>query len=323
MAIAVVFPGQGSQSVGMLSRLLDEEPAAAAALAEADEALDFGLGALLREGPAELLDRTDLTQPAMLAAGVAAWRAWQARGGPMPVAMAGHSLGEYTALVCAGALGFGDALRVVRARGEWMQQAVPEGEGAVAAILGLDDEAVASACRAAAAEGVVEAVNFNAPGQVVIAGHKAAVERAIEAARATGARRALPLPVSVPVHCALMEPVAAKLAEALAGVALRAPEVPVFHNIDAMPRQAPDAIREALAQQVCRPVRWVECVRAMQRMGVDMLVEPGPGRVLSGLAKRIDRGLRALPVDDPDTLETALAELGAEQDAKEGNNENE
>lgn len=312
MAIAVVFPGQGSQSVGMLGRLLDEEPAAAAALAEADAALDYGLTALLREGPAELLDRTDLTQPAMLAAGVAAWRAWRARGGPLPIAMAGHSLGEYTALVCAGALGFGDALRVVRARGEWMQQAVPQGEGAVAAILGLDDAAVISACTAAAAGGgVVEAVNFNAPGQVVIAGHAGAVERAIGEAKDAGARRAMPLPVSVPVHCALMEPVAAKLAEALAAVAIRAPEIPVFHNIDATPRQAPEQIREALAQQVCRPVRWVECVRAMQQQGVDTLVEAGPGRVLSGLAKRIDRALQALPVDDPDTLEAALGKLDA------------
>ncbi|MFU8895397.1 MAG: ACP S-malonyltransferase [Gammaproteobacteria bacterium] len=307
MALAVVFPGQGSQSVGMLGRLLSEEPAAAATFEEADAALGYALGALVREGPAELLNRTDRTQPAMLAAGVAAWRAWRARGGPLPVAMAGHSLGEYTALVCAGALDFADALRIVSLRGEWMQQAVPAGEGAMAAVLGLDDAAVIAACRAAEADGgVAEAVNFNAPGQVVIAGDTAAVARAIELAKEAGARRAMALPVSVPSHCRLMNRVGEQLALALAEVALQAPEIPVYHNVDAQPRQDVARVRSALAEQVRRPVQWVQCVQAMRAAGVGTLVEAGPGRVLCGLARRIDRQLAALPVDDPDTLAAAL-----------------
>jgi [acyl-carrier-protein] S-malonyltransferase len=308
MAIGLVFPGQGSQSVGMLARLLAEQPAAAAAFAEADEALGYALADLVRDGPAEQLNRTEHTQPAMLAAGVAVWRAWQARGGPRPAAMAGHSLGEYTALVCAGALDYAAALRIVRLRGEWMQQAVPTGEGAMAAILGLDDDAVRAACAAAESEGgVVEAVNFNAPGQVVIAGDAAAVARAIEQAKAAGAKRAMALPVSVPSHCRLMNPVGERLAAALAEVALRPPEIPVYHNVDALPRQDVAAIRAALADQVRRPVRWVECVLGMRAAGVHTLVEAGPGRVLCGLARRIDRDLAALPADDPDTLEAALA----------------
>lgn len=308
MAHAVVFPGQGSQSIGMLAGLLAGDKAAAMTFEEADEALGYGLGALVRAGPAELLNRTDHTQPAMLAAGVAAWRAWQARGGPRPAAMAGHSLGEYTALVCAGALDFAAALRIVRLRGEWMQQAVPAGEGAMAAVLGLDDEAVQAACAQAEADGgVVEAVNFNAPGQVVIAGNAAAVARAIELAKAAGAKRALPLPVSVPSHCRLMAPVSEKLAAALADVEFQSPGISVYHNVDAAPRREPADIRAALAAQVRRPVRWVGCVRAMQAAGVDTLVEAGPGRVLSGLARRIDRDLAAYPVDDPVTLDSALA----------------
>lgn len=308
MAIAAVFPGQGSQSVGMLARLIDAEPAAAAAFAEADEVLGFGLTALVREGPAEQLNLTDRTQPAMLAAGVAAWRAWQVHGGAAPVAMAGHSLGEYTALVCAGAMNFGDALCIVRLRGELMQGAVPADLGAVAAIIGLDDEVVYDACAQAQSGGeVVEAVNFNAPGQVVIAGHAGAVARVIELAKAAGARRAILLPVSVPVHCRLMDPVRERLAAALEDIAIHVPAIPVIHNVDAAPRRDPAAIRAALAEQVCRPVRWVECVRALQGAGASKLVESGPGRVLCGLAKRIDRALAAFPVDDPDTLAAALA----------------
>ena len=307
MALAVVFPGQGSQSVGMLGRLLSEEPTAATTFDEADAALGYGLGALVREGPAELLNRTDRTQPAMLAAGVAAWRAWRAHGGPLPVAMAGHSLGEYTALVCAGALDFADALRIVSLRGQWMQQAVPVGAGAIAAVLGLDDAAVIAACQAAEADGgVAEAVNFNAPGQVVIAGDAATVARALELAKAAGARRAMALPVSVPVHCRLMNRVGEQLALALAEVSLQAPEIPVYHNVDAQPRQDVAQVRSALAEQVRRPVQWVQCVQAMRAVGVGTLVEAGPGRVLCGLARRIDRQLAALPVDDPDTLAAAL-----------------
>jgi [acyl-carrier-protein] S-malonyltransferase len=308
MAFAVVFPGQGSQSVGMLARLLAEEPAAAATFTEADAVLGYALGALVSDGPEGLLGRTEHTQPAMLAAGVAAWRAWQAHGGPLPVAMAGHSLGEYTALVCAGALRFDDALRIVRLRGQWMQAAVPPGAGAMAAVLGLDDAAVQAACASAEAEGgVAEAVNFNAPGQVVIAGDSAAVNRAIEHARAAGARRAMALPVSVPSHCRLMRPVGDRLAEALAGIELAPPAIPVHHNLDAAPRGSPEEIRAALAEQVRQPVRWVACVQAMQAGGARMLLEAGPGRVLCGLTRRIDRRLAALPVDDPDTLQAALA----------------
>ena len=310
MAFGMVFPGQGSQFVGMLARLLAESPAAAAAFEEADAALGYELSELVQNGPAESLNRTDRTQPAMLAAGVAAWRAWRAAGGPMPAAMAGHSLGEYTALVCAEALDFSEALRIVRLRGEWMQQAVPEGEGATAAILGLDDAEVIAACAAAEADGgVAEAVNFNAPGQVVIAGDVAAVARAIERARAAGAKRAMALPVSVPVHCRLMHPVGEQLAEALAGVALSAPQVPVYHNVDAEPRQDPALIRAALVEQVRRPVHWVDCVLAMRAGGVRTLLEAGPGRVLCGLVRRIDRELGALPLDDPDTLAAGLAAI--------------
>lgn len=314
MAIAVIFPGQGSQSIGMLARLLVEQPAAAAAFEEANEALGYDLGALVASGPDELLNRTDHTQPAMLAAGVAVWRAWQARGGPTPEAMAGHSLGEYTALVCAGALQYADALRIVRLRGEWMQQAVPAGTGAMAAILGLEDDAIRAACaEAELGGGVVEAVNFNAPGQVVIAGNADAVTRAIELARAAGAKRAMALPVSVPSHCRLMDPVGEQLAAALADVALELPAIPVFHNVDAAPRRDVAGIRKALADQVRRPVRWVECILAMQAAGVRTLVEAGPGRVLCGLARRIDRSLAALPADDPDTLEAALAAVEGTQ----------
>lgn len=316
MSIAAVFPGQGSQSVGMLAGLLATEPVAAAALAEAGEVLGYDLAALLRDGPAERLNQTEITQPAMLAAGVAAWRTWQARGGGMAAAMAGHSLGEYTALVCAGALDFADALRIVQLRGRRMQEAVPADAGAVAAVLGLDDDAVRAACAAAAAEGgVVEAVNFNAPGQVVIAGDAAAVERAIAHARAAGARRAMPLPVSVPVHCALMTPVGAQLQEALARIEVKPPRVPVYHNIDAKPRAAANEIRDALARQVHSPVRWVECVQAMQGAGATIMVEYGPGKVLCGLARRIDRALDALPVEDADTLAAALAATGGPQHA--------
>ena len=315
MAIAAVFPGQGSQSVGMLGALLDAEPAAAAVFAEAAEALGYDLPALVRDGPAERLNQTEVTQPAMLTAGVAAWRAWQAHGGTSPAAMAGHSLGEYTALVCAGAIAFADAVRLVQMRGRWMQQAVREGAGAVAAVLGLGDDAVKAACAAAGDLGVVEAVNFNAPGQVVIAGVREAVDRAIEVAREAGAKRAMHLPVSVPVHCALMEPVGARLAEALAAVEVRAPRVPVYHNIDAMPRTEPEAIRDALARQVHSPVLWVECVQSMQRAGAGLLVEYGPGKVLCGLARRIDRSLAALPVEDPSTLAAALQETGGAQHA--------
>lgn len=286
MILAFVFPGQGSQSVGMLAAYGDH-PALRATLAEADEALGFDLTGMIANGPAEALNQTVNTQPAMLAAGVAVYRRWLAEGGIAPAMMAGHSLGEYTALTCAGALGFADALRLVRLRAEAMQSAVPEGVGAMAAVLGLDDDAVRAVCAEAAAGEVLEAVNFNAPGQVVIAGNKAAVERGCALAKEKGAKRALPLPVSVPSHCALMRPAAEKLRIAMRDIAIQAPAIPVIHNADVATHATPDAIREALASQLFSPVRWVESMRLMAARGVTRIAECGPGKVLAGLNKRI------------------------------------
>lgn len=306
MGFAAVFPGQGSQSIGMLNGLSENNHIVKQTFTEASEILDYDLWALTQQGPEERLNATECTQPALLTAGVAVWRVWQAQAGPQPIAMAGHSLGEYTALVSAGALDFKTAVKLVEFRGQAMQQAVPAGEGAMAAIIGLDDEAVRAACAEAAQGQVVEAVNFNAPGQVVIAGNKAAVERAGEACKARGAKRALPLPVSVPSHCALMLPAAARLAAQLAGVALKPPSIPVIHNVDIMPHADADAIRAALKAQLHSPVRWVETIRSLAAQGASHLVELGPGRVLSGLAKRIDKDLEAFSVNDQSSLEAAL-----------------
>ncbi|MFP4695559.1 ACP S-malonyltransferase [Thiohalospira sp.] len=306
MAIAFVFPGQGSQSVGMLADLAESAPEVRATFDEASTALGEDLWQLVQEGPEETLNRTDRTQPAMLAAGVAVWRAWQARGGGRPVAMAGHSLGEYTALVCAGSLAFDEAVRLVADRGRFMQEAVPAGEGAMAAILGLDDETVMDLCEQAAQGNVVQAVNFNAPGQVVIAGDTAAVERAVAAAKEAGAKRAVTLPVSVPSHCSRMHPAAERLAQRLEGVALEAPDVPVIHNVDAAPANDPAAIREALVRQVENPVRWVASVQRMAADGATDFIEAGPGKVLAGLIKRIDRNVCPWAVADAAGLEAAL-----------------
>lgn len=306
MSLAFVFPGQGSQSPGMLGALAAAQPIVGETFAEAAEALGYDLWALVQEGPEAELNKTEKTQPALLAAGVAVWRVWNARGGPPPAFMAGHSLGEYTALVCADALDFGAALQLVEFRGQVMQQAVPAGQGAMAAILGLDDADVVAACAEAARGEVVSAVNYNSPGQVVIAGSKAAVERAIEACKAKGAKRALPLPVSVPSHCALMRPAAERMAARLEAVALRAPAIPVVHNVDVALHTQPAAIREALVAQLYSPVRWVEIVRHLAAQGVDTLVEAGPGKVLAGLNRRIDKAMNALPVFDPDSLQAAL-----------------
>lgn len=306
MGFAVVFPGQGSQAVGMLSGLAEQYPSVNQTFEEASEILGYDLWALCQNGPVERLNATERTQPALLAAGVAVWRVWQAQGGPKPDAMAGHSLGEYTALVCAGALDFRTAVKLVEFRGQVMQEAVPAGEGAMAAIIGLDDEAVRAACAEAAQGQVVEAVNFNAPGQVVIAGNTAAVERASEACKARGAKRALPLPVSAPSHCALMQPAAARLAERLAGTRFAAPAIPVIHNVDVTTHADADAIRAALKAQLHSPVRWVETVQSLAAQGMTTLMELGPGKVLSGLAKRIDKGLEAHSVNDQTSLEAAL-----------------
>lgn len=309
MKIAFVFPGQGSQSVGMLDAWAGNA-AVADVVARAGGALGQDLGALIAQGPAEQLNLTTNTQPAMLTAGLAVFAAWRAAGGRLPDVMAGHSLGEYAALAAAGALALEDAVRLVRIRADAMQAAVPVGTGAMAAILGLDDDAVRAACAQAAQGEVVEAVNFNAPAQVVIAGHKAAVERACEAAKAAGAKRALPLPVSAPFHSSLLRPAAEVLAGALAQAAVSAPQVPVINNVDVAAPAEPAAIRDALVRQAWHPVRWVETLRAMKAQGVTHVVECGPGKVLAGLTKRIDGELTGLSITDPASLDAALATLG-------------
>jgi [acyl-carrier-protein] S-malonyltransferase len=307
MKLAFVFPGQGSQSVGMMQGW-GERADVRATFAEASDALGQDLWALVTDGPAELLNQTVNTQPAMLAADVAVWRVWQAAGGATPALLAGHSLGEYAALVAAGALGFADAIRLVRFRAEAMQAAVPEGVGAMAAILGLDDDAVRAVCSEAAGGEVVEAVNLNSPGQVVIAGNKAAVERAMVLAKEKGAKRALPLPVSVPSHSSLMLPAAEKLLAHLKGVAIATPAIPVLHNTDVKSHNEADAIRAALAKQLHTPVRWVETVQALKAAGIERVIECGPGKVLAGLTKRIDDSLPAIALVDEASLAAALSQ---------------
>jgi len=309
MSIAFVFPGQGSQSVGMLQELHERHGVVRDTFTEASAALGFDLWALVANGPDTTLNETRNTQPAMLTAGVAVWRAWRTAGGAEPKLMAGHSLGEYTALTCAGAFEFADAVRLVAERGRYMQEAVPAGQGGMAAILGLDDDVVRQVCADSAQGEVVSAVNFNSPGQVVIAGSAAAVARAIEAAKAAGAKRALPLPVSVPSHCALMHPAAERMALRLKEVKLQAPRVPVLHNVNVQSEQDADAIRSALVRQIESPVRWVETVQKIAAMGITRLVECGPGKVLAGLNKRIVKDTETLAVYDQATLDAALAAL--------------
>ena len=304
--IAIIFPGQGSQSVGMLGELAAAWPLVGETFAEASDTLGMDLWQVVSQGPRELLDRTDITQPAMLAAGVAVWRVWNQAGGPAPAWMAGHSLGEFTALVCAGSLGFADAIALVAQRGRFMQEAVPAGAGAMAAVLGLADDQVVAVCAQAAQGGILEPVNFNSPGQVVIAGEAAAVERGIAAAKAAGAKRAILLPVSVPSHCALMRPAAERLAVTLAAITLEAPRIPVLHNVTVDAVADPAAIRERLVRQLYSPVRWVETVRCLADQEVGLLLEAGPGKVLTGLTKRIDDRLEALAVLDPKGLALAL-----------------
>lgn len=308
MSLAFVFPGQGSQSEGMLSVLAAEFSEVEATYREAAEELGYDLWDIVQNGPADKLNSTDITQPAMLAAGVAVWRVWRAKGGVQPVVLAGHSLGEYTALVCGGSLAFTDAIKLVAERGRFMQEAVPAGTGAMAAVLGLEDDAVRQACSDAAAGEVLEAVNFNSPGQVVVAGNKAAVERVVTLAKERGAKRALVLPVSVPSHCALMQPAADQLANVLKDVTIQAPTIPVINNADVATPSEPDAIRDALVRQLYSPVRWVETIQKMATDGVDRLLECGPGKVLVGLNKRIDRKMAAQAVFDPDSLSAALTE---------------
>lgn len=305
MKLAMVFPGQGSQAVGML-KVYEPLPAIAEVRAEAAQALGTDFLHLLDEGPADELNLTVNTQPAMLAAGIAAYRAWIARGGPEPEWVAGHSLGEYSALVAAGALTLSQALPLVRFRAQCMQDAVPQGVGAMAAILNLEDDAVRAACAEAAQGEVVQAVNFNAPGQVVIAGHKGAVARAIEACKAKGARRALPLPVSAPFHSVLMQPAAERLRGYLDTVAFAAPRVALVNNVDVREERDAARIKDALVRQAASPVRWAETIRHLARQGVTHVIECGPGKVLAGLVRRIDANLQGLALADGASLEQTL-----------------
>ena len=310
MTLAFVFPGQGSQQIGMMEAYADH-PEVRATFDEASATLGDDLWALVRDGPAEALNLTRNTQPVMLTAGVAVWRAWLATGGAAPAFVAGHSLGEYTALVAAGALAFRDAVPLVRFRAEAMQDAVAPGVGAMAAIMGADDAAVIEACREAAQGEVVEPVNFNAPGQLVIAGNKAAVERAIAAAKARGAKRGLLLPVSAPFHSSLLAPAAEKLAARLAKVAVVTPSIPVLHNVDVEVHPEPDAIRAALARQAASPVRWTQTIEALAARGVTGVVECGPGKVLTGLTRRIDERLAAYALTDSAAIAEVRAALAA------------
>lgn len=308
MKFALVFPGQGSQAVGMMQPFADSK-VVRDTFAEASAALGQDLWQLVAEGPAEELNSTVNTQPVMLTAGYAVYRAWLEAGGSEPALVAGHSLGEYTALVAAGVIAFRDAVPLVRFRAQAMQEAVPVGTGAMAAILGLDDDAVRAACSEAARGEVVEPVNFNAPSQVVIAGHKSAVERGAEAAKARGAKRAVMLPVSAPFHSSLLKPAADRLAEYMKGVAFSAPRIPVVNNVDVAIAGDPDHIKDALARQACNPVRWVEVVRHMAAAGVTHIAECGPGKVLAGLTRRIDGSLQGLAITDPQSLAQAIRAL--------------
>ena len=306
-SFAFVFPGQGSQQVGMLAALAAENPIIQNTYSEASAVLGYDLWDLVQNGPEADLNQTDRTQPALLVSGVALWRLWLEKGGAKPVMMAGHSLGEYTALVCAGAIGFADAVNLVKLRGEYMQQAVPAGTGAMAAILGLADDAILTSCRQAAQGQVVSPVNYNCPGQVVIAGEKEAVERAIVACKEAGAKRAIPLPVSVPSHCSLMMPAAEKLAHALASITISMPDIPVVQNVAASFPENVDQLAENLLAQLYSPVLWTKSVQAMVDQGIDTTIECGPGKVLSGLNKKIHKPLVVKAINDPAGLDVALA----------------
>ncbi|EKO3931345.1 ACP S-malonyltransferase [Vibrio fluvialis] len=300
---AIVFPGQGSQAVGMLAELGEQYDVVKQTFAEASDALGYDLWALVQNGPAEDLNQTFRTQPALLASSVAIWRVWQELGLEQPEVLAGHSLGEYSALVCAGVIDFKAAIKLVELRGQLMQEAVPAGTGAMYAIIGLEDAAIAKACEEAAQGDVVSPVNFNSPGQVVIAGQKDAVERAGTLCKEAGAKRALPLPVSVPSHCALMKPAAEKLAVALEELAFNTPQIPVINNVDVVAETDPAKIKDALVRQLHSPVRWTEGVEKMAEQGIEKLIEVGPGKVLTGLTKRIVKTLDAAAVNDIASLE--------------------
>lgn len=309
--IAFVFPGQGSQKVGMLAAAHEEFQAVRDTFEEASQVLAYDMWSLVQEGPQEALNLTETTQPVLLTSSVALWRAWLEQGGISPSVMAGHSLGEFSALVCAGALQFADAVQLVRQRGEFMQSAVPVGEGAMAAIIGVDDEQINTICAelSSGTSGVVAAVNFNSPGQVVIAGHTATVDAAITALKEAGAKRALPLPVSAPFHTELMKPAGERLAQAIAAIDVAAPGIPVVHNVHAATESNPEKIRSLLVEQIYSPVQWTGCVQSMIDAGVQQVVECGPGKVLSGLNRRIDKSLHSYALEEPDALQAGVTEL--------------
>ncbi|BES70981.1 ACP S-malonyltransferase [Marinobacter nanhaiticus D15-8W] len=306
MKSAFLFPGQGSQSVGMLAEAAETWPIVAQTFSEASEVLGFDLWSICQNGPEDELNSTAVTQPALLTASVALWRQWFVADGPRPDFLAGHSLGEYSALVAAESLNFFDAVKLVRLRGELMQNAVPAGKGRMAAVLGLEDDVVIAACEDAAEGEVVAAVNFNSPGQVVIAGNASAVDRAIEICKGKGAKRALPLPVSVPSHCDLMKPAAEELAKALDDVKFNDAVIPVVQNVSAAPEQDSDALKDNLLRQLYSPVQWTDSVRYLTEEGVSVAIECGAGKVLAGLAKRIDRNLTTFGIENPDSLQKAL-----------------
>lgn len=304
--LAFVFPGQGSQKIGMLSDLADNHALIKETFDQASDVLGYNMWDLIQSGDQDEINLTERTQPILLASSVAIWRLWNKSNGSKPQQMAGHSLGEWSALVCSGVVDFADGLKIVRARGQYMQQAVPVGEGAMAAIIGLDDQAILDACKKAQALGVVDAVNFNAPGQVVIAGSNAAVEAAMESCKVAGAKRALPLPVSAPFHTSLMKPAADNLADLVNSVNFNVPQVPVVHNVHAQTESDPEAIKALMLEQIYSPVKWVDCVNELKNKGATTLIECGPGKVLSGLSKRIDREITSLATDSPADFSAAL-----------------
>jgi [acyl-carrier-protein] S-malonyltransferase len=307
--LAFVFPGQGSQKIGMLAELASADPVVEQTFAEASEVLGYDAWKLVQEGEQDDINLTERTQPILLASSVAIWRLWQEKGGPVPTQFAGHSLGEWSALVCSGVLEFVDAVNIVRARGAFMQEAVPVGVGAMAAILGIADEVILDACASACQNDVVDAVNFNAPGQVVIAGSAAAVDRAIEICKQAGAKRAMTLPVSAPFHTSLMQPAAEQLAELVNGTAFSKPQIPVLHNVHAQAESNPESIKALMLEQIYKPVMWVDCIQALKANGAQIMIECGPGRVLNGLTKRIDRNLTSFSTDDVASLENALTSI--------------
>ncbi len=308
---AFVFPGQGSQKIGMLSEAHAQFPEVRDTFQQASDTLGYDMWQLVSSGEQEQLNLTETTQPVLLTSSVALWRAWQAQGGCAPVAMAGHSLGEFSALVCAGVLDFADAVQLVRQRGAFMQAAVPVGVGAMAAIIGVEDDTIRAACDEAAAQSgeVVSAVNYNSPGQVVIAGHKGAVDAAIEILKEGGAKRAMPLPVSAPFHTSLMKPAGERLAEAMAGLTLSAPQIPVVHNVHAKTESDPEVIRALMVEQIYSPVLWTDCLQGLISLGATQFVECGPGKVLGGLNRRIDKSLQSFALETPTDLEAARTAL--------------